>query len=95
MLLSPCGADCESCDYLGSCGGCRATKGKPCYIKGVGMEVCPLYDCPVNKKGYGSCSKCSELPCKIFYDWKDPNMTDEAFLNSVNERVKALKNSSM
>ena len=93
MLLSPCGANCESCDYLKDCNGCHAIKGKPFYIKDFGFEVCPMYDCSVNKKGYKSCSECSELPCQIFYDWKDPSMTDEAHINSINERVKNLRNS--
>jgi len=92
MLLSPCGVDCGSCDFYKDCGGCRATEGKPLYIKDIdGIEVCPMYDCPTNKKGYKSCGECSELPCKIFYDWKDPEMTEEEHLNSVNERVKILK----
>jgi len=97
MLLSPCGVDCEGyfeiCDECKTCGGCRATEGKPFYIKDFGFEVCPMYDCAVSKKGYQSCAECTELPCQIFYDWKDPSMTDEAHINSINERVKALKDS--
>ena len=94
MLLSPCGIDCEKCDYFQSCaGGCRAIKGRPFYLKDFGVEVCPMYDCSVAKKGYKSCAGCHELPCKIFYDWKDPSMTEEAHINSINERVKALKDS--
>ncbi|MDR0490882.1 MAG: DUF3795 domain-containing protein [Oscillospiraceae bacterium] len=93
MLLSPCGVDCESCDYFKSCGGCNATGGKPFYLKDFGMEICPIYDCSVNKKGYKSCVECSKLPCKIFYDWKDPRMSDEEHTNSINERTKALKDS--
>ena len=92
MLLSPCGVDCETCDHLKSCGGCNAVKGKPFYLKDIeGVEVCPMYECPVNEKGYKSCAECPELPCRIYYDWKDPSMTDEEHTNSINERVKALK----
>ena len=93
MLLSPCGADCESCTYHKNCGGCCTIKGKPFYLRDVGVEVCPMYDCPVNKKGYKSCAECPELPCQIFYDWKDPSMTDEAHINSIDKCVKALKDS--
>ena len=93
MLLSPCGIDCEICDYRKSCDGCSAIKGKPFYLKDFGVEVCPMYECPVDKKGYKSCAECPELPCRIFYDWKDPSMTDEAHINSINERVKVLKDS--
>ncbi|MCL2615411.1 MAG: DUF3795 domain-containing protein [Dehalococcoidia bacterium] len=93
MLLSPCGIDCAACDYYKDCGGCYAIKGKPFYIKDFGMEVCPMYDCPINKKNYKSCAECAELPCKTYYDWKDPSMTDEAHISSINARVKVLKDS--
>ncbi|MCL1876003.1 MAG: DUF3795 domain-containing protein [Synergistaceae bacterium] len=93
MKLSPCGADCESCNYLKDCGGCCEMEGKPFYIKDFGFEVCPMYDCSVNKKGYKTCASCPELPCRIFHDWKDPNITDEAHINSINERVKVLRDS--
>ena len=91
MMLSPCGIDCESCPLFKDCGGCRKIKGKPFYLKDFGVDVCPLYDCSVNKKGYGSCGECPELPCRIFYDWKDPSMTDEAHIASINERTRVLK----
>ena len=92
MLLAPCGADCKGCEYAEKCGGsCYACQGKPFYVKEFGFEVCAIYDCSVNKKGYKSCAQCQELPCQTFYDWRDPNMTDEAFEQSVNERVKTLK----
>ena len=93
MMLSPCGIDCESCPFFKDCGGCGKIKGKPFYLKDFGFETCPLYDCPVNKKGYRTCAECSELPCKIFYDWKDPSMTDEEHINSINERTRILKSS--
>ena len=91
MIFSPCGMNCESCHYYKDCGGCRAIKGKPFYLKDFGFETCPMYDCPINKKAYQSCAECSDLPCQIYYDWKDPSMTDEAHLNSINERVACLK----
>lgn len=95
MSLAPCGINCgeyEVCKTAG-CGGCHAIQGKPFYIKDFGVEACPLYDCPVNNKGYHTCAECSELPCKIYHDWKDPSMSDEEHLNSIDERVKTLKNS--
>ena len=92
MMLSPCGIDCEQCEYFDSCGGCYTIEGKPFYIKDFGVEVCPMYECPVVKKGYKSCAECPELPCQIFYDWKDPSMTDEEHIGSINSRVEILKN---
>lgn len=93
MILSPCGIDCGSCDFDESCKDCHSAEGKPPYLADFGVEVCPMYDCPVNNKGYKTCGECPELPCQIFYDWKDPSMTDEEHINSINERVKTLKDS--
>ena len=93
MSLSPCGINCGEFEACKECGGCHEICGKPFYIQDFGMEVCPLYDCPVNKKGFTTCAQCSELPCKLYYDWKDPSMSDEEHINSINERVKTLKES--
>ena len=94
MLLSPCGIDCESCEYHENCGGgCHGIEGKPFYLKDFGVDVCPMYDCPVNNKGYRTCGECPELPCQVYYDWKDPSMSDEEHINSIHERVEALKDS--
>lgn len=93
-MLAPCGANCTECPYEKDCGGCFAISGKPFYIKDFGMDACPLYDCPVNKKGYRTCGECPELPCKSFYDWKDPSMSDEAHIQSIEERTKALRDPS-
>ncbi len=94
MSLSPCGIECNGCSYAESCsGGCHESGGKPFYIKEFGIEVCPMFDCAVNQKGYKTCGECSELPCKIFFDWKDPSMSDEEHVKSINDRVKILKES--
>ena len=92
MLVAPCGVDCGGCPEKEGCGGsCRASEGKPFYIKDFGFEVCPLYDCAINKKGYTTCGECAELPCQLFYDWKDPSMSEEAHLQSIKDRTEALK----
>ncbi|MCL2632750.1 MAG: DUF3795 domain-containing protein [Coriobacteriia bacterium] len=93
MLLAPCGIDCETCDYFKDCSGCHAIEGKPFYLQDFEVEVCPLYDCPVNQKGLKTCGECAELPCKIFFDWRDPSMSDEDHLKSIDDRVKVLKES--
>ena len=93
--LSPCGINCEVCGYKDECGEtCHNIKGKPCYIKDFGINVCPMYDCAVNKKGYKTCGECPELPCKTYYDWKDLSMTDEEYIKSINDRVSTLKAST-
>ena len=96
MSLSPCGINCgefEVCKSAG-CGGCHEIQGKPFYLKDFGVDVCPHYDCAVNQKGFTTCAECAELPCKLYYDWKDPSTTDEEHINSINERVKILKRTS-
>jgi hypothetical protein len=54
-------------------------------------KVCPLYDCAVNQKGFHNCGDCSELPCKMFREMKDPNSTEEQHHQSINTRVTALR----
>ena len=93
MSLSPCGINCgefEACKEMG-CSDCHEIKGKPSYLKDYDVETCPMYDCSVNQKGYQTCAECEELPCQIYQEWRDPSMSDEEHLNSINERVKTLK----
>jgi len=91
MNQSTCGVDCSSCDYLESCGGCYAIAGKPPFLQDIGVEICPLYECPVTKKGYHNCAPCEELPCELFQSWRDPSMSDEQHQESITQRVKNLK----
>ena len=93
MSLAPCGVECgvfEPCKEAG-CSDCHSIQGKPFYLAEFGVETCPLYDCPVNQKGYHTCAECDELPCQKFYDWKDPSMTEEEHIDSINERTDRLK----
>jgi len=92
MYLSPCGVKCKECPLAEKCGGtCHDLAGAPFYVKDFGLEVCPIYDCAVNKRGLETCATCDELPCQIYSDWRDPEMTDQAHLDSITERVKTLK----
>jgi len=92
MYLSPCGMDCTGCPLKEQCGGtCHELKGAPFYVKDFGLEVCPIYECAVTKKGYTTCGECAEMPCQIFYDWKDPEMSEQEHLQSVRDRVETLK----
>jgi hypothetical protein len=93
MNLSPCGIKCgefEACKSA-NCGGCHAIKGKPFYLKDFGVEVCPIYDCAVNKKGYHTCGECEQLPCEIIYGWKDPSSSDEEHAQSIKHNAALLK----
>jgi hypothetical protein len=93
MLLSACGLICDECQFFNkSCTGCINVKGSTFWAKEMmPTKVCSLYDCSVNKKGYKNCGGCSELPCKMFRDMKDPNSTEEQHQQSLITRVAALK----
>ena len=92
MYLSPCGIDCGECKLREACGGsCHESCGKPFYIKDFPVDVCPMYDCAVNKNGYKTCAECPELPCQVFYEWRDPSMTEEEHRRAVDANVLALK----
>ena len=94
MYLSPCGCSCEKMDCKDSCGGnCHTCGGKPFYLKDFGVEVCPIFDCSVNKNGYYTCAECENLPCQLYYDWKDPSNTDEEHIQSIKNRTVLLKES--
>jgi len=57
----------------------------------IPSQVCPLYDCSVNKKGLKDCGGCSELPCQMFREMKDPDSSEEEHLKSITTRVAALR----
>lgn len=94
MLVSPCGAKCEECPfYQNPCTGCKSLNGKVFWAADhIESGICPMYDCAVNNKEYGSCGKCKDLPCDMFYNMKDPNMTDEEHQKSISDRVNTLRN---
>jgi len=94
MLVSPCGIICNKCPYyMNLCKGCKNLDGKVFWSADVSENgICPMYDCSVNEKEFGSCSKCDELPCELFYNTKDPDITDEEHQASILKRVDVLKN---
>ena len=91
--ISPCGIQCTMCPFFEkSCEGCQKVKGKPFWTaEHMGGNACPLYDCGVNEKGFGSCAPCPELPCKMFRDMKDPNSSEEEHREGIEKRVRLLK----
>ena len=92
MNISPCGFNCDACPLKVRCGGgCQVCGGKPFYIKDFGVERFPIYDCATNKRGYKTCGECAEVPCQLFYDWKDPSMSDEEHRQAIATNVSLLK----
>lgn len=90
-MLQVCGVNCEGCpSYPEECQGCQALKGKVFWVGYIGKDVCPVYQC-CQDKSLAHCGGCAELPCKMWYELKDPNWTDEEHIASINERVRSLK----
>ena len=87
--LSVCGTDCEVCAFKGEmCPGCNVCCGQ--VFHAPEGKACPIYACAA-KKRLASCADCSELPCTIWRDTRDPRMNDEAFDKSVAERSARLR----
>jgi hypothetical protein len=91
--LSVCGVDCGTCSFLNNgCGSCKGIEGKTFWAIEHFGGICPIYDCSVNKFKFSFCGECSELPCKLYFDIKDPNLSEEQHLQSINKRVNNLIN---
>lgn len=90
-MINKCGAFCPECyAFKKECPGCKEVGGKVYWTEYIGEETCPVFKCCENKK-IDSCGGCSELPCKKWYDLKDPSLSDEEHLNSINRRVALLR----
>ena len=100
MNISVCGIDCSiACEECNKheefaekpCCGCNAEKGQLFWTKYLGLDTCPIYQCCVNEKHLEHCGKCESLPCQIYFNTKDPSFSDEAFEQSIRERVIVLQ----
>jgi hypothetical protein len=90
-MLTACGCDCKDCkEYKQSCDGCAEIKGRVFWAPYVGGEVCPIYGCS-DGKGFAHCGECDALPCKIYFDTRDPSMTQEEHEASIHERAERLR----
>lgn len=89
--MNKCGCYCEGCpSYQKGCPGCEEVLGKPFWTEHIGGDTCPMYAC-CGGKGLENCGQCQELPCKTWYDMKDPAWSDEEHLSSIGERVRNLR----
>ena len=93
QLLSACGLLCDKCHFFNKeCSGCYSVKGSTFWAKAMmPNQICPLYKCSIVDKRCENCGQCLELPCKIYTELKDPNITDEEHKKSIQERVNRLK----
>jgi predicted peptidase len=94
MVLSSCGLLCNECEFFGkTCQGCHLVKGQTFWaVESMPSKVCPLYDCAVNVKKLKDCGECSELPCSMFLQMKDPSSTEEEHKQGIIDRVNRLRN---
>lgn len=91
-MISLCGVQCGGCaEYGKTCEGCAAISGKVFWAGYLGLEICPIYNCCVNEKGFEHCGECGELPCPMYFDTKDPSVSDEEHKLGIQRRVAALK----
>ena len=87
--MSCCGTECRDCSFYGNmCQGCNECQGK--VFHAPAGKACPIYACSVNKKKLRNCGQCGEVPCDIWRETKDPQLSDEAFKKNIADRVKNL-----
>lgn len=90
-MLSACGLLCDECEYFGkNCTGCSEVKGQPFWVQEMNVDNCALYQCCVDQKGFAHCGHCSLLPCSMFFEQKDPSLSDEEHAQGIKERVARL-----
>lgn len=86
-LAPVCGLYCGACEHLGEkCRGCGHQEGKPFWTAMMNVEVCPLYDCCVNRKRLEHCGMCDALPCETFQKFHDPALSPEEAQQAVLDR---------
>ena len=87
-----CGIYCGECSFLGQqCKGCGYIDGKPFWTSHMPTSICPLHDCCRNQKELEHCGLCADFPCEVFFELRDPNMSDEEFEKSLEDRKTAIK----
>lgn len=92
-MISVCGLKCKECEFFGNaCQGCRKVEGKPFWVEHIEQDTCPIYKCCCNEKSYHDCGSCSALPCKTYFELKDPALSDEEHLEYIKTRTEILKN---
>ena len=89
--VTTCGVYCETeCRaYSRECDGCNKLKGKVSWAKFYGKDICPIYKC-AKEKSFVTCAECSQIPCKIWFDTRNPDLTDDEFDQEIQGRLKNL-----
>ncbi|NQT32027.1 MAG: DUF3795 domain-containing protein [Deltaproteobacteria bacterium] len=66
-------------------------QGKPFWAPLFDVEVCPIYDCCINRKQLEHCGLCAEFPCQIFISLRDPVLSDEEAEQALRKRQQDLR----
>lgn len=93
-MISACGLICTDCPFFNNpCQGCFKVNGKTFWaIDHLPEKMCPLFDCSINQRGLKDCGECAELPCKKYFDLKDPSISEEEHLAAIKKRTDVLRN---
>jgi len=91
-MLSICGVNCSTdCRaYQTECDGCNQVQGRVSWAAYYGSECCPIYDC-ARHKGLTSCQACGKAPCQIWYDTRNPSVSDTEFEADIASRLHNLR----
>ena len=89
LKMSCCGTECAKCRYYGNiCKGCNECRGK--VFHAPAGKSCPIYECSVQKKKFVTCADCGQIPCAIWRETRDPQLSNEAFEKTITERMANL-----
>lgn len=92
MKCTVCGVDCSTCkEFKQTCEGCSQIEGRVFGASYMELDTCPMYQCCVHEKHLEHCGQCSELPCEIYFETRDPEMSEEQHLAGIKRRVDVLR----
>ncbi len=88
--LTVCGLECAACPlYQGDCPGCNECAGR--VFHAPAGKPCPLYGCAVNRKHRTGCGGCTELPCPLWRQVRNPALSEQEFQTSIASRMENWK----
>jgi len=93
-LATVCGICCGDCpNFKKECKGCSAVGGNPFWTEYLKIDICPLYDCCVNKMDIEHCGLCGKFACRTFMTMEsnDPGLSKEKAEASANNRKRHLE----
>ncbi len=90
-IISCCGTFCSDCEYYPhDCAGCQNLKGKVFWLPYIDANICPIFDCCINKNHYQHCGLCKKLPCDKLHI-NDPTKSAEENAEMLKMQIEQLK----